>query len=65
MRFISLWDVLPSFSSGGQDSNLRPLAPHASALPGCATTRTSISDLKTLFYKDFYYLIICPLGVQM
>ena len=25
--------------SGGQDSNLRPLAPHASALPGCATTR--------------------------
>ena len=29
-----------SFMSGGLDSNQRPLAPHASALPGCATTRT-------------------------
>ena len=27
--------------SGRQDSNLRPLAPHASALPGCATSRKS------------------------
>ena len=27
------------FQSGRQDSNLRPLAPHASALPGCATSR--------------------------
>ena len=26
-------------SSGGLDSNQRPLAPHANALPGCATTR--------------------------
>jgi hypothetical protein len=26
--------------SGGLDSNQRPLAPHTSALPGCATTRT-------------------------
>lgn len=25
--------------SGRQDLNLRPLAPHASALPGCATPR--------------------------
>jgi hypothetical protein len=25
--------------SGRQDLNLRPLAPHASALPGCATAR--------------------------
>ncbi len=25
--------------SGREDSNLRPLAPHASALPGCATPR--------------------------
>ncbi len=25
--------------SGREDSNLRPLAPHASALPGCATSR--------------------------
>ena len=27
------------FLSGGLDSNQRPLAPHASTLPGCATTR--------------------------
>ena len=27
------------FGSGGLDSNQRPLAPHANALPGCATTR--------------------------
>ncbi len=27
--------------SGGLDSNQRPLAPHTSALPGCATTRIS------------------------
>jgi hypothetical protein len=27
--------------SGGLDSNQRPLAPHTSALPGCATTRKS------------------------
>ncbi len=34
--------------SGGQDSNLRPLDPQPSALPGCATTR--------IFYefKKFY-----------
>ena len=25
--------------SGREDSNFRPLAPHASALPGCATPR--------------------------
>jgi hypothetical protein len=25
--------------SGREDLNLRPLAPHASALPGCATSR--------------------------
>src|SRR6185312_3046862 len=28
-----------SCSSGRLDSNQRPLAPHASALPGCATSR--------------------------
>ena len=28
--------------SGRQDSNLRPLAPHASALPGCATSRKKL-----------------------
>ena len=27
--------------SGRKDLNLRPLAPHASALPGCATARLS------------------------
>src|SRR3984957_19321090 len=30
--------------SGRQDSNLRPLAPHASALPGCATPRPDAND---------------------
>src|ERR1700722_18753443 len=30
--------------SGRQDSNLRPLAPHASALPGCATPRPETND---------------------
>jgi hypothetical protein len=29
--------------SGREDSNLRPLAPHASALPGCATSRRCAS----------------------
>src|SRR5688572_336985 len=28
--------------SGGLDSNQRPLAPHTSALPGCATTRMNL-----------------------
>ena len=31
---------LRDFLSGRPDSNWRPLAPHASALPGCATSRT-------------------------
>ncbi len=31
------------FWSGREDSNLRPLAPHASALPGCATPRKSFN----------------------
>ncbi len=30
--------------SGRQDLNLRPLAPHASALPGCATPRQLRAD---------------------
>lgn len=30
--------------SGGLDSNQRPLAPHTSALPDCATTRTIFSE---------------------
>ena len=35
--------------SGRLDSNQRPLAPHTSALPGCATSRNH--DLKTLYKK--------------
>ena len=36
MLFATL--TFPTWS-GRQDLNLRPLAPHASALPGCATPR--------------------------
>ena len=32
--------------SGREDSNLRPLAPHASALPGCATSRPDESAVR-------------------
>ena len=32
-------NLLNLFWSGRRDSNSRPLAPHASALPGCATPR--------------------------
>ena len=32
--------------SGREDSNLRPLAPHASALPGCATSRLGDEPLR-------------------
>jgi hypothetical protein len=35
---------LLKYWSGRQDSNLRPLAPHASALPGCATPRPDVND---------------------
>src|SRR3974390_2943943 len=34
--------------SGRQDSNLRPLAPHASALPGCATPRPRMRMISQL-----------------
>src|SRR6516164_11700739 len=34
------------FWSGWRDSNSRPLAPHASALPGCATSRSK-TDAKS------------------
>ena len=43
--------------SGGQDSNLRPLAPHASALPGCATTRFT-KDLSVVKYWAILRLLI-------
>ena len=38
-----------SISSGRLDSNQRPLAPHTSALPGCATTRILVpeADIRT------------------
>ncbi len=39
---IRIDDILISqnrFWSGREDLNLRPLAPHASTLPGCATPR--------------------------
>ena len=32
-------ESLVLIESGWRDSNSRPLAPHASALPGCATSR--------------------------
>gem|GEM_PF-4227856 len=38
-------EVFVFSSSGELDSNQRPLAPHTSALPGCATTRTGVSLL--------------------
>jgi hypothetical protein len=39
-----------------KDSNLRPLAPHASALPGCATPRKtmSIAEPGKNFFKLSY-----------
>ncbi len=43
--------VLIPILSGRQDSNLRPLAPHASALPGCATSRT-IGATNVVFTKE-------------
>ena len=39
--------------SGRQDSNLRPLAPHASALPGCATSRTNEGAAKVRLLTIF------------
>src|SRR5690606_27328036 len=52
--------------SGRRDSNSRPLAPHASALPGCATPRKK----EILAYK-FSYCLLCgqrprpaPLDIQ-
>jgi hypothetical protein len=39
IRIIQAFRAFPESWSGREDSNLRPLAPHASALPGCATPR--------------------------
>jgi hypothetical protein len=38
--------------SGREDLNLRPLEPHSSALPGCATPRTCVSILKLARYAN-------------
>ncbi|MFM2363679.1 MAG: hypothetical protein RLZZ316_2581 [Bacteroidota bacterium] len=48
-------------SSGELDSNQRPLAPHTSALPGCATTRTinrvaNVTDSVIFSKAIFIYL---------
>jgi hypothetical protein len=41
--------------SGRLDSNQRPLAPHASALPGCATPRHCLFwAFKNHFYFSFF-----------
>ena len=39
--------------SGGLDSNQRPLAPHTSALPGCATTRMHLLKCGLQIYDLF------------
>ena len=41
------------FSSGREDLNLRPSAPEADALPGCATPRFSIHAERAAFYASF------------
>ena len=38
-----------NYWSGRRDSNSRPLAPHASALPGCATPRLKNRDITRFF----------------
>ena len=40
LRYAEALPIL--FESGRLDSNQRPLAPHASALPGCATSRNPL-----------------------
>ena len=45
-------DLILVFWSGRRDSNSRPLAPHASALPGCATPRTEGRVYMTLPKKS-------------
>lgn len=40
------------FPSGGEDSNLRPLDPQSSALPGCATARRKNVNAETGFRRN-------------
>jgi hypothetical protein len=63
---------LSLFLSGRLDSNQRPLAPHASALPGCATSRNpgcklrikNVLNVKIRGPFSFPHLkntLVCPL----
>ncbi len=45
-------------SSGRQDLNLRPLAPHASALPDCATPR------RYVFLQSIFTYTKCGSGIS-
>ena len=46
---IQLWPGIDETQSGREDLNLRPSAPKADALPGCATPRCWIND--TTYYR--------------
>jgi hypothetical protein len=50
------------FKSGWQDSNLRPPAPKAGAIPGYATPRTGITIINTTVFIPRNYW--CSLGLQ-
>ncbi len=47
--------------SGWRDSNPRPPAPHAGAIPGYATTRNRKANLKKIFYIHEPNFDIIPL----
>src|SRR5688500_5215603 len=51
--------VKACFWSGRQDSNLRPLAPHASALPGCATSRGRAANLQLYWLRNQTCILVC------
>ena len=51
--------IKPAFWSGRQDSNLRPLAPHASALPGCATSRRGAANLQLYPLQIHCSVLVC------
>ena len=52
------WATEPIRWSGWQDSNLRPLRPERSALPGCATSRPKWSAKIYFFSSLTYYLFL-------
>ena len=61
MPKVILWHHLKL--SGWEDSNFRPLAPHASALANCATPRnfckdTTFFDMKVIFGEIFFIQIL-------